>query len=1727
MQIDDISNSFSSSEFNKDQILESVFYDIGEFYSKFLVQVYNVPQTETEEKSYQLSDVVVLNDFRNTYTLNKSDLYTNFSLGSFNGNLNNVGDPALIFTPTDPFNTTYELKIYREYFTLPNVTGFGITDYGFLRFFSEARTVKNQIGFTTSVFRALSSDYHTIHSSSLIINTRDYSLNYYEVVGTYDGNNTHLAEFYFDSSQYLGGFSGGYIGTFGLTENSGVLSLNFTNNTDDNIVIKTKTVAMGKPSLGEGVHRFLVEDQIPGSEKTSRIESDYLYITGTSTIKTFDSSIESGLKSLVRVSVGSTVSVYQILVISDQVHTKLQSDPFITVGTSVGLGTFSTTNDGSLVNVIFHPDSNFNSTSLLVQSIDTFIYAENDEFNIPEIFSYGPTRERIYVNKYGSINNFGKDRLDFDINWNRTPIFEKTFNPKNIKQLDTSTGIFSIRNHFFEDNEELIYTPGSTLVGIAASAVGIGSTIVGGTYFIGDSIVGFKTVTGVASSEGIITSANNVFYGPNISNGTSAVSVGKTYSYFVGSVSSGSTVITGIANTSILKVGSGIFSGNNTQYGTIVSIGINSITSSTNLPTSSDNLYYADNLNYSVTLNNVSTATTFRGSYQVGIITDRCPRTVYARKLGENNFTITGVKNGIGFTFSDYGSGNVHRLEMKKKLEKTVLTVNGVMQAPLTYTPLSKTLSGNLNGLVSTATSFVSLSGISSIQPIDILKVGDEYMTVISVGVGSTPTGPISGDGTVQLCNVNRGSLGSIGSTHLDGSQVRIYRGSYNIIGNKIWFSEAPDGKGNNALFADNYLPLPKSTFNGRVYLRKDYTSNRIYDDISLQFTGVGRTFTLYDDNKLVSDAEPGNSILILNDIFQTPDTETNTGNNYETLTNNGISSVRFKGITLPNTSESFTVDYHIHQNDLPRGGILVSLAFTGGYGYAPLLGVPSEVLDVRVGSGGSISHIGFTTSIIVGLAVTGNIGVNTTIITGINTNSIKINQKVMNILNKYVDEIKFVPQHVNLKVPNATNILQFDTLVTSVGVNSITLSKSTTNTSSLTTSFGFDFGEEFRGSGYYRTVSVAVTDTSHTGSVATIFANVGSGGSITQFNIVDGGSGYTTPQVSISDPSYQNLPIEGIYRPSIGYAKTTGIGLSISIEVSPSERTGIESTSSYVSDFTITRPGYNFELGDIFTVSGLTTAKGISTPFEKLTFTVTEVKADTFASWQVGEFDFVDSIKSLQNGIRTRFPLIRDNKLLSFEKSKTDPAAAIIDFSTILLIFINGVMQEPGASYTYVGGTTFKFTEPPKAEDNISIFFYRGTKDVDSIEVTVYPTIKPGDTIQIGKNNSLPLSVDQDERVISYITSSDTFETGIYLGQGIDELNPKPMNLIRQKTDVITNNIVQYKDRDSLETLVILTPKLIKSINSSDNEIFVDNAEFFIYEKNNFDLDIPFFDANIIDPITQVSASLTATVSSSSTISNINIVDGGSGYIGIGSSLLLRMNSTPGISTSAIIYATVSSAGTITSQFNIVNSGYGYTTDNLPQIIAPMPSFKNELIENIQFVEGFSGIITGITTCPGIGTNMAIKFFTSYNQESLVETLKVGYPIYVFDTAVGNGVTSINSNGSSIVSIGTTYCDNVYEIHGIVDLSLRGELICNISNTTNISGISTYGTSVRGKFSWGRFSNIKRSSSPISIGLSGYTASAGLSTFPVIQRRGYGLRDLGGLVKIIVEWVINIDKLV
>ncbi len=926
-------------------------------------------------------------------------------------------------------------------------------------------------------------------------------------------------------------------------------------------------------------------------------------------------------------------------------------------------------------------------------------------------------------------------------------------------------------------------------------------------------------------------------------------------------------------------------------------------------------------------------------SNYVGVITTILPSVVYAIKDTNDSFRISTRKEyanlGIAVTFTSLGLGNAHQLEMYKKNEKSIIMINDMVQSPISYSYITHTLSGN-GGQIGTASTIFALSGISSIIPTDILKIDDEFMKINNVGLGTTNLGPITFNGDISLVEVTRGFLGSVAGVHTDTSVGRIYRGSYNISKNKIYFTEPPRGNSLDLLGPNEFnLPRERASFSGRVFLRQDYTSNQIYDDISDQFTGIGQTYILTSQgiNTVGMGVSGGNGIVFINNIFQSPTTLNNSLNNYYITedASSGISSITFTGITSSN-SNLFISDYDINQNQLPRGGIIVSLGSTGGLGIAPLVGASVTAV---VGTGGTIVSVGFGT---------------------------------MDIL----------------------------------------------------------------GSGYRYPVSVSIVENGHTGTNAIITADVQSGGSLS-FNVVNPGTGYTNPTVNVSSPSYENLPVIGVSRLGIGNTTDTGVGLLLNIEVGASSTTtGIGSTLFEVKGFKISRNGYSFKIGDVFKPVGLVTASGLSSPISDFELTVLDVFTDSFASWQFGELDYIDSVKNYQDGVRTRFPLYYNSEILSFELNENDPDSQLIDLDSVLLIFINGVLQEPGISYQFKGGTSFTFSVAPKPEDNISIFFYRGTRDQDTIQVNTTETIKIGDTVQILSNNTnIENTITQGERIIYDIFSSDKVETNLYTNQGVDQNNLKPLYWTKQKTDLILSEEKVYKTRDSLESQVYPTANIIGNLNNSSNVVFVDDSSLFNYE-----------------------------------------------------------NESP-----------------------IKFDAFIFSNDSANQY---------EMITDITDVEGYDVSIIGIATTSGIGSPLALKFTLDRNPFSFPD-LQVGYPIYVSETFVGNGVTSINSNDSDIVSISTSYLNNVYQIHAIN--STLGIITCNIASYTSIVGIATTGilNYPVGRLSWGRLSGFTRSTNPISIGVSGYVSSvgitslsynSGLSTYPIIQRRGYGLRNNGSLKK-------------
>ena len=302
---------------------------------------------------------------------------------------------------------------------------------------------------------------------------------------------------------------------------------------------------------------------------------------------------------------------------------------------------------------------------------------------------------------------------------------------------------------------------------------------------------------------------------------------------------------------------------------------------------------------------------------------------------------------------------------MKERSTKCIINIDKLVQYPIAFSRISHSLSENLG----INTSIFPLSGISSLNHTDILLVDDEYMKVINVGFGTTSIGPITDSGNVRLDEVEIGFVGTSAATHTSATTADVYKGAFNIVDSDIYFTEPPRGNPQIDKTESN-VDYETSSFNGRVFLKSHYDNNKIYDDISDKFTGIGRTFTLTvgGANTAGIGTEGSNGLVFINNIYQSPKTDNNPSVfNYQILEDTvaGISSVSFSGITRPDDPLQYVVsDYDVNQNEVPRGGIIVSYGSTPGLGFAPLVGASVTAV---VGAGG--------TFISVGLGATDNLG--------------------------------------------------------------------------------------------------------------------------------------------------------------------------------------------------------------------------------------------------------------------------------------------------------------------------------------------------------------------------------------------------------------------------------------------------------------------------------------------------------------------------------------------------------------------------------------------------------------------------------------------------------------------------------------------------------------------------------------------------------------------------------
>jgi hypothetical protein len=473
--IDNINKQFSNLESEPSTVLNILKLEPNDAYNNLLFRI-----SSLDNSQIQLTELVVLNNTIDTFVLDKSSISNREELlGQFSIFTDEFKDSYLKFDPTNPYDIDYDLKLIRTKFNTI-ASGIGTESIGFVDLTGLNNTVGP--GITTSIVSKQTNKLESVYADIQVIDIKTNKMNFVELYLTHNGTDTYISEYYIDSESETGNYSGNFIGSFSSNISSGILSLNFKNTSTNTVRIRSKIVGFGSTSVGVGTYRFILPGQTPGFERSVKYESKHLsnVSTASTSIISLDKNNFNALKSLVKVSFGSTIALHQVSLVQDTNDIFVEQSAFLSAGSTTGIGTFSAEYSGNNFILKFNKSSEVTNT-VNISSFNQCIYTANDIINIPPDLTYGTLTDSIRINSYNAINGERINRTAFPMQFEGIPIFAKTFAPTNPdgsdgSALDKSSGLFKIENHFFSNAEELIYTPKSTFVGDDVQPLKIGPT---------------------------------------------------------------------------------------------------------------------------------------------------------------------------------------------------------------------------------------------------------------------------------------------------------------------------------------------------------------------------------------------------------------------------------------------------------------------------------------------------------------------------------------------------------------------------------------------------------------------------------------------------------------------------------------------------------------------------------------------------------------------------------------------------------------------------------------------------------------------------------------------------------------------------------------------------------------------------------------------------------------------------------------------------------------------------------------------------------------------------------------------------------------------------------------------------------------------------------------------------------------------------------------------------
>jgi hypothetical protein len=1072
-------------------------------------------------------------------------------------------------------------------------------------------------------------------------------------------------------------------------------------------------------------------------------------------------------------------------------------------------------------------------------------------------------------------------------------------------------------------------------------------------------------------------------------------------------------------------------------------------------------------------------------------LTDKLPSSVYVIKVNDLNIRFAAsAENSLKpiqepLIINSVGVG-IHTFTSTRQNAKCLITIDNHIQSPIVSTAVTTTLASGS----SSNEEQITVSSTTSIFSGDLLKINDEIIRVNGVGVGST-----------NSLSVDRAFVGTNAENHSIGSTVTKVLGNYNIVNNKINFADAPYG--NTPTSSDTNRPdqrdyigiTTRSTFSGRAFLRSGinttsgvfvdtYSTNYVLDSFADQFDGLTKQFTLKSLGEDVTGISTSNSIVLINNVFQEPKRtgSINIVGNYEIKENAGISTIEFIGGIS-------SVSYDINNANIPRGGVIVSVASTPGFGYQPLISAGGTSI---VSSAGTISNIslGYSGS---GYRAQEKYEIITKTSSTISSGSTII----------YLDNENGIFEKLYYSNSNTIGIGSQNVPISGIGNTYVLIGSGSTISESIDSGKSILVSLE---SPYVGLVDVGVK-TSSNGILNYEFIGFatvipGTGNISSNINITNPGSGYTSsnpPIVVFDSPnSYVNIPL--IYS-----SGSSGLGTEATINISVGQ-------DSSVIDFELENLGYGYNTSQILTVptGGLTgIPTDVSEPFINFELTIDEIFSDSFYSWSIGDLQVIDKIEDLFDGVRKNFP-IKINGVQTSIRSRT---GSNVQIQYTLLIFLNDILQVPDISYTFNGGSTFTFSDAPIVGDTCKILFYKGTGDADVLLKDVLETVKIGDIVKV---TSDILEQKQSNRLVTDIISSDLLTTNPYNGEGLsaDENLLRSLMWCRQTEDIVISGQEIGKDREIYEPSIQPATNIIQNVGSASTEIFVQNVKIFFNDFRENTSETLKSQIILVSQDPQVGSYATANVSVSGTISSLNLIEGG---IGFTTDPVVIIGNPVGVGSTSTAVASISS-GIVTS-LTITNPGSGYTTSNPPQVLIEYPKIVVEEIIDVDY-EGDFGVVVGVsTTSVGVAsTGIVFDLFIptdSYLRNNNINVgiattgisgIKTDYYFTIFNSNIGFGLTSIDSS-NSIVGVGTSCLDNVYKASS-VSIAQTSVLGIGITDVTRVvvsvldyNGLVGYGYSgFYGEFSWGRLSNFIRKN-PLSFNSYNTNGISGLTTSTLVQR--------------------------